>query len=178
MQLVKEEVESGLNLAKENELTLEMLPFHKEQQERVDSLKILIEALNERKKMISEKEKESSLWQRNEDKITLILTDIELSKFHSQKIQLQNQIDTEVKMYRDSFVEVQDRFKDTLEKAIEKNKKEVSRKNEFDITFKKYLDDMDFEKINANFAYKYLAYFQMKAYVHPNQENPIIRKKQ
>jgi hypothetical protein len=136
----------------------------------IEELKDLIEYLNKRKKFLSEDQDSVSDYQRNENKISVIKTNIELAKVHTSIIHKERDIkDYLDKVYYPFFNEIDTDWNALLEKAKEKSKK--------DGTLANVLNETDHSLFTDNWEHKFNFYIAVKNYLYPKKAKVVQKLK-
>ena len=136
----------------------------------IAELKELVDCLNKRKKLLSENQEEISDYQRNENRISVLKTNIELAKVHTSIIHKERDIkDYLDKVYYPFINEIDDSWNSLMEKAKEKSKK--------DGTLAKVLAETDHSQFDNNWEHKFNFYIAVKNYLYPKKAKVIQKLK-
>jgi uncharacterized protein YlbG (UPF0298 family) len=131
----------------------------------------LIELLNERKKIIAKEEEngtELSNYEKNERKITLLKTDIELAQTHTNKIKKNKYIEDVRNSFSDILKEMDKEWSNLIEKAenVRDKKQEVNT----------ILETFDMVKFEENWELAVNFYVNLKNAVNPPKEEKKLSK--
>jgi len=152
-------------------LPIDKLPHLRFQLEAVETMEKLIELLNERKKIIAKEEEngtELSNYEKNERKITLLKTDIELAQTHTNKIKKNKYIEDVRNSFSDILKEMDKEWSNLIEKAenVRDKKKEVNT----------ILETFDMVKFEENWELAVNFYVNLKNAVNPPKEEKKLSK--
>jgi hypothetical protein len=157
MQIVKNDLE-------EVAITIPMDKFPRLQslQKIVADLKNLVEYFNKRKSMLTNNSEEVSAYQKNENKIIVIQTDIELARLHTtiyeKEKQIKDYLDNEMK----SFSECEEEFENLMNNA-----REVAKK---DALLDGVIKETNFDFFKENYEHKLNHYLAIKKYLAPKEK--------
>lgn len=152
-------------------LPIDKLPHLRFQLEAVETMEKLIELLNERKKIIAKEEEngtELSNYEKNERKITLLKTDIELAQTHTNKIKKNKYIED----VRNSFSEILKEMDKEWSNLIEKAENVRDKKQEVNTI----LETFDMVKFEENWELAVNFYVNLKNAVNPPKEEKKLSK--
>lgn len=152
-------------------LPIDKLPHLRFQLESVETMEKLIELLNQRKKIIVEEQEsgvELSNYEKNERKITLLKTDIELAQTHTNKIKKNKYIEDVRNSFSEVLKEMDKEWSNLVEKAenVRDKKKEVNE----------ILETFDLVKFEENWELAVNFYVNLKNAVNPPKDEKKLSK--
>lgn len=156
MEVVKNETEEKMPIT----IPMEKFPRLEAVGKTIENLKTLVEHLNKRKEIIKADQDEVSKFEKNERKILLCKTDIELAKVHTGIIAKER----DIKEYLDKIVypyidEIETQFDVVMAKARERAKK--------DGVLASVMNEVNYEMFKDNWEHKFNHYIAIKNYLDP-----------
>ena len=155
MEVVKNETEEKMPIT----IPMEKFPRLEAIGKTIANLKELVENLNKRKEIIKSDQEEISKFEKNERKILLCKTDIELAKVHTGIIAKER----DIKEYLDKIVypyinEIETEFDVVMAKARERAKK--------DGVLASVMNEVDYEMFKENWEHKFNHYIAISITVN------------
>jgi hypothetical protein len=144
-------------------LPIDKFPYLQIQKDSVETLKNLIELLNKRNKFLKSHTEDITDYQANENKISIIKTEIELAKLHTQVIQKEKTIKEYVESITEYLKEIEKEWDSVIAKANIKSKN--------DKVVAEIIEQGSKQDFTKNYEYKIAHYIQLK-----NAINPKLKK--
>ena len=162
MEIVKDEV--GTESSAEPKVTIPMEKFPRlcAISKEITQRQELVDALNARKLIIIEGEEGISNFERNERKILLLKTDIELAKVHTSIINKKR----EIKEYFDKVVYP---YIDVIDNEIEKLFIKAKERAKKDGVLAGVLREINTDLFSENWEHKFNYYIAVKNYLDPKK---------
>lgn len=146
---------------KENKLDLKFFPYLQRVKDSIDQYKQLVDLLNVRKELIDSDNATLSEYEKNDRKIILIKTNMELAKTHKtiiEKEQYLEQYTTHITKNMGEMDRCWDWMMDEAQKLRKKNK-----------VFAEEFDAIDRSEFDTNLEYKLAHYLFVKKAINPSK---------
>lgn len=162
MEVVKDEVGAESSTEQKVSIPMEKFPRLCAISKEITQRQELVDALNARKLIIIEGEEGISNFERNERKILLLKTDIELAKVHTSIINKKR----EIKEYFDKVVYP---YIDVIDNEIEKLFIKAKKRAKKDGVLAGVLREINTDLFSENWEHKFNYYIAVKNYLDPKK---------